>query len=466
MAEEKGMSNRVLDAVDKGFDGAVERLLKLVSIPSVSTDPAYATHCQEAADWLVAMLTDLGFVAEARDTPGHPIVVARTGGSRQRMLFYGHYDVQPVDPLDLWTHPPFDASIIAAPYGQAIHGRGASDDKGQLMTFLEACRAWKTVAGALPEGLTLLLEGEEECGSVSLAPFLNQHRDELKSDLALICDTGLFAGRTPAIMTSLRGLLTEEVVITGPAIDLHSGLYGGLAVNPLHVLSGILAGLHDEANRITIPGFYRDVRPRDEEQVAAWESLDFSTDEFLGNVGLANPVGEAGMSALESLWTRPTCEVNGMQGGYTGEGFKTVLPSRASAKISFRLVADQDPAHLRACFHAFVRAGLPDDCSATFTSHASEKACLVDTSSPLFAAAVEELTAEWQEAAVMTGCGGSIPVTAMLQQILGMNSLLTGFGRDDDAIHSPNEKYSLANYHRGIRSWARILTRAATLESL
>ncbi len=460
------MHDKILAAVDEGLDGSIDRLLELVTIPSISTDPAYARHCQDAADWLVAMLTELGFTADTRATAGHPVVLARTGGDHRRMLFYGHYDVQPVDPLDRWSRPPFDAAVIDAPYGRAIHGRGASDDKGQFMTFIEACRAWKVVNGALPEGLTLLLEGEEECGSVSLAPFLRENRDALKADLAIICDTGLFASRTPAIMTSLRGLMAEEIVIEGPAIDLHSGLYGGVAVNPLRVLSGILASLHDETNRIAIPEFYRDVRPRDTGQVAAWSELDFSTEDFLGQIGLRHPVGEDGMSVLESLWTRPTCEINGMQGGYTGEGFKTVLPARASAKISFRLVADQDPAHLRSSFRNFVQTQIPEDCQLSFTSFASEKACLVNTSSPLFALAAEELTAEWQETTVMTGSGGSIPVTGMLQEILGMDALLAGFGRDDDAIHSPDERYGLANYHRGIRSWARILNRSATLARL
>ncbi len=466
MTTENDRKGRVLAAVDREFENAVERLLTLVKIPSISTDPAHARNCRQAADWLTDLLTDLGFVAKTHETDGHPVVVGHSGGAHQRMLFYGHYDVQPADPLDLWVRPPFEADIIDAPYGKAIHGRGASDDKGQFMTFLEACRAWKQATGTLPEGLVVMLEGEEECGSISLAPFLEEHQDMLRADLALVCDTGLHASRQPAIMTSLRGLLSEEITITGPAIDLHSGLYGGLAVNPLRVLSSVLASLHDKANRVMIPGFYRDVRPTDHTRVETWEMLNFDTGRFLGKVGLAAPVNEEGFSALEALWSRPTCEINGMTGGYTGDGFKTVLPSQASAKISFRLVADQDPDHLRERFRAFVMTQIPSDCTVNFTAYAGEKACTMDTTSPLFEASLEELNEEWQALPVMTGSGGSIPVTTMFREILGMNSLLTGFSRGDDAIHSPNEKYSLDNFRKGIRSWARILSRAEELETL
>ena len=460
------MPNDLLQYIDQHIDTSVARLMQFVRIPSVSTDPAYAPDCRKAAGWLVDTLCEIGFNAASHETAGHPIVVGHSGAGPNRLLFYGHYDVQPVDPLALWDLPPFEPAIIDATYGKALHGRGASDDKGQLMTFLEACRAWKEVRGSLPQGLAVILEGEEECASVSLAPFLEQHGSALKADLALICDTGLFNSESPAIVSSLRGMLAEEIEITGPNIDLHSGMYGGLAVNPLRVLSGILAGLHDSDNRVQVPEFYRDVRARDHERLAMWDGLGFDAGEFLGQVGVQVPNNESGYTPLEALWTRPTCEINGITGGYGGDGFKTVLPSRASAKISFRLVADQDPAHIQEKFHAHVRSMVPADCRVRFNEFGGEGASNMSTDSPLFGEARQALADEWGREAVLIGCGGSIPVASMFKEKLGMNALLTGFGRDDDAIHSPNERYSLENFHKGTRSWARILDRAEGLQSL
>ncbi len=347
----------VLDRIDTDLDASLNRLFELLRIPSISTDPAFADDCQAAADWLVADLATLGVPAAKRQTPGHPMVVGRIDGpaGSPHILFYGHYDVQPVDPLDLWDNDPFDPQIQDSPKGKVLRGRGTSDDKGQLMTFVEACRAWKSVHGSFPCTITFFFEGEEESGSPSLVPFLQEHKEELDCDIALICDTGLFDDNTPAITTMLRGLLGEELTITGPDKDLHSGMFGGPAINPIRVLARILAGLHDDQGRVTLPGFYDGVPELTAEQRDAWQRLGFDAEAFLGAVGLNTPAGELGRSALEMIWSRPTCEINGIGGGYQGDGFKTVLPSKASAKVSFRLVGTQDPLAIRDAFRAYVK---------------------------------------------------------------------------------------------------------------
>jgi len=451
----------VLDRIDRDLPESIERLMGLLRIPSISTDPAFKADCARAAYWLVEDLKSLGFEAASVPTPGHPMVVAQGGTGGRHLLFYGHYDVQPVDPLSLWHRDPFDPEIQDTPKGKVIRARGAADDKGQLMTFLEALRAWKAVNGTLPCRLTIFLEGEEESGSPSLIPFMQEHAAELKADLALICDTGLHEDRVPAITTMLRGLLGEEITITGPAMDLHSGGYGGAAINPIRVLSKILAGLHDENGRIQVPGFYDDVDELPEAIRAQWQALSFDHAKFLGDVGLSVPAGEKDRTPLEMLWSRPTAEVNGIWGGYTGAGFKTVLPSEAHAKVSFRLVSRQDPDKLRAAFRDWVRGQLPADCKVEFHGHGNSPAGVMEISDPAFEAARGALSEEWGVPAAYVGCGGSIPIAGYFKTYLGMDAMLIGFGRDDDLIHSPNEKYDVECFHKGIRSWARVLDRIA-----
>lgn len=446
----------VLARVDDTLPQALQRLMALLRIPSISTDPAHAADCEAAADWLVQDLRDMGFEAAKHATPGRPIVVG-TAGEGRPLLFYGHYDVQPVDPLALWRRPPFDPRIEDAPQGQVIRGRGASDDKGQLMTFVEAARAWRAVHGALPARVTMFFEGEEESGSPSLVPFMEAHRDLLRADLALICDTGLFDRDTPAITTQLRGLVGEALTVTGPRMDLHSGTYGGAARNPIRVLARILASLHDEDGRVTLPGFYDGVPEPSHAQKAQWGALGFDESRFLGDVGLSVPAGERGRSVLEATWARPTCEFNGIAGGYAGDGFKTVLPSKAHAKVSFRLVGAQDPERVAAAFRQRVRDLLPPDCAVEFHPHGGAPASVMDTSSPAFEAARLALSAEWPRPAAFTGSGGSIPIAGLFKSILGMDAMLVGFALDDDLIHSPNEKYDVRSFHKGIRSWVRIL---------
>lgn len=451
--------DKVLAHIDADFDNALDRLFQTVRLKSISTDPAYAAETRACAEWHSKDLETIGFASEVRDTPGHPIVLAKNHEAEgTKVLFYGHYDVQPADPLELWEGDPFEPKIATLPDGsKEIRGRGASDDKGQMMTFIEACRAWKAVTGKLPIPITILLEGEEESGGANLPGFLDAARDELGADVAMICDTNMWDKETPAITTSLRGLCAEEIFIHAADRDLHSGFYGSAAANPNHILARIIADLRDADGRIQVPGFYDGVPQPSPELLAGWEKLDFSEAAFLGEVGLSIPAGEKGRSVLEQTWSRPTCEVNGMHGGYIGDGFKTVIPAVASAKISFRLVFDQDPHKIRAAFREFVKARVPADCRVEFKEFGSGRAVAFEVGAPAFQRTQQGMSDEWGKEAAFVGGGGSIPVTTMIKEKLGMDVVMAGFGLSDDRIHSPNEKYSLTSFHKGIRSWARVL---------
>ena len=458
--------DRVLARIDADLDRSLDRLFDYLRIKSISTDPAFKDDCRAAAEHLAGDLRTVGFAAEVRPTAGHPVVLAKIDGARngtgRRVLFYGHYDVQPVDPLDLWQTPPFEPRITTLPDGRkAIVARGAADDKGQVMTFVEACRAWKAVTGSLPLAITLLVEGEEECGSKNLPPFVAAAKAELAAEVALVCDTGMWDPKTPAITTALRGLVYDEVKIKAADRDLHSGIFGGAARNPIRVLTKILGSLHDDSGRITIPGFYDGIRELPADVKAQWAALDLTPQSFLGPVGLSEPAGEKDRSLIEQLSSRPTCDVNGIWGGYTGEGSKTVIPAEASAKVSFRLVSGQEPDRIRAAFRAFVRERLPTDCRAEFIDHTGAPAIALDWNMPQLAAARRALTEEWGKDALLIGSGASIPICADFKRLLGMDTLLIGFGLDDDRIHSPNEKYDLTSFHKGTRSWARILAALA-----
>ena len=457
----------VLDRIDRDLDQSIERLFSFLKIQSISTDPAYKNQCQAAAEFVAADLKTIGFATEVRATEGHPIVVGKASngavnpaskGKAPHVLFYGHYDVQPVDPLELWTSPPFEPRIDTLPGGRKIIvARGACDDKGQAMTFVEACRAYKAVTGSLPLPITMMIEGEEECGSKNLFPFVRDNADEFKLDLALVCDTGMWNAETPSITTSLRGLVYEEVKLTCADRDLHSGLFGGAAQNPIRVLSKILAAIHDDQGRVTIPGFYDGVPELPPDIKADLAGLNLTAEQFLGQVGLKVPAGEKDRMLIEQITTRPTAEINGIVGGYTGEGAKTVLPGKASAKVSFRLVGDQDPNKIRDAFRAFVKARLPVDCTVEFANFADSRALALDFHNPVVDKARAALADEWGKKAVTVGAGGSIPIVGDFKSVLGMDSLMVGFALDDDRVHSPNEKFDLKCFHKGTRSWARIL---------
>jgi acetylornithine deacetylase/succinyl-diaminopimelate desuccinylase-like protein len=458
--------DQVLATIDGNLGASLERLFAWLRIPSISTDPAYAGPCREAAEWLRRDLSELGFDVSLRETPGHPVVLGHArGDAGPQVLFYGHYDVQPVDPLELWQVSPFEPRLVTLPDGRkAISARGACDDKGQVMTFVEACRAWKAVAGSLPLGITMLVEGAEEDGSKFLPEFVEAHRQELTADIALVCDTGMWDQDTPAITTSLRGLVYEEVIVRCADRDLHSGLFGGAARNPIHVLARIIADLRDEDGRITLPGFYEGVHDTPPQILEQWRRLGLTAESFLGQVGLKLSAGERERMLIEQMQSRPTCDVNGIVGGCTGEGTKTVIPSEARAKVSFRLVGDQDPARISRSFEAFVRERVPSDCSVEFIRHKGSRALALPYDMPALAAAKAALAREWQAEPVTIGSGGSIPIVGDFKRTLGLDTLLVGFGLDDDRVHSPNEKYDLRSFHKGTRSWARNLAALAQQE--
>ncbi len=443
-------------------DDALARLMEALKIPSISTDPKWAADCAKMAAFYQAELASIGFDARCVNTGGHDFVLAKSPqkAGAKHVLFYGHYDVQPVDPIELWTRDPFDPAVIERDGVMVIHGRGSSDDKGQVHTFLEACRALYETGG-YPLNITVLLEGEEETGSPSLPAFLAEYGEEIKADLALICDTSQVDANTPSIATQLRGLMGEEITVTAASTDLHSGLYGGAARNPAQLLVDILASLRDENAHITLPGFYDGVEDISAELKADWEKLGGKGKALLEGVGLSVPSGEAGYSIEEMIWARPTLEINGIWSGYTGQGFKTVLPAKASAKISCRLVGTQDPEKIRESLRAYVRSKIPADCEVEFHAHGGSPASHMDTSREEFQKAKAALKGLWPNDAVFIGMGGSIPIVGDFKRVLGMDSLLLGFALASDQIHAPNEKYNLESFQKGGEAWIRVLNALA-----
>lgn len=456
-------TDAVLAHIEATLDDARERWFEFLRIPSVSAQPAHAADCGRAAAWVRDQLAAMGFDAALHDTPGHPVVLGRhpgPGGNAPHLLFYGHYDVQPAEPLELWTHPPFDPALSDGPHGPRVVARGAVDDKGQVMMWLEALRAWHAVHGTLPVRVTALIEGEEEVGSPNLDRFLAEHADALRGDVTVISDTGMWDIDTPALTTRLRGLAYMQVVVRAANRDLHSGIFGGSALNPINLLTRILGELHDADGRVQLPGFYDGVREVPQSLQGDWAALGFDEAGFLGGIGLSVPSGERGRTGLERLWARPTADVNGIWGGYAGPGAKTVIAAEAGAKVSFRLVPGQDPAAVVRSFHDFVQARLPADARAEITGDASP-GVEVPADSRFVQAAQEALAEEYGRPAVLIGSGGSIPVVGSMRRLLGMDSVLMGFGLDNDQVHSPNEKFEWRCFHKGLRSHARLLGKLA-----
>jgi acetylornithine deacetylase/succinyl-diaminopimelate desuccinylase-like protein len=456
-------TDAVLHHADATLPAARAALFDLLRIPSISARPEHQADCVRAAEWVRDYLQATGFTASLRPTAGHPIVVAHHPGPAgyrgPHVLFYGHYDVQPVDPLDLWTTPPFEPQLVEGPRGPRFVARGAVDDKGQVMMFLSALRAWHDAGGGVPARITVLLEGEEEVGSLNLDPFLEANKQELAADLALISDTGMWDVETPAITTRLRGLVYTEVKLKAARRDLHSGLFGGSALNPINALCTALGGLHDADGRIALPGFYDAVKPVSAAQAAEWQALGFDEAAFLGDIGLRIPAGEHDRPALQRLWARPTADINGIWGGYTGPGSKTVIAAEAFAKVSFRLVPDQDPDAVAESFRRFLAARIPADATVEVTVLSGAPGIEIAADSAPVRTARELLGEEYGRPALLMGSGGSIPVVSSLRRVLGIDSLLMGFGLDDDQVHSPNEKFEQRCFHHGMRAHIRLLGR-------
>ena len=429
-----------------------EELFEFLRIPSVSAQSDHKADVRRCAEWLHGAMTQVGLQARIMDTAGHPVVLGEwreAGPSAKTVLVYGHYDVQPAEPLELWDSPPFEPNVRAG----RIYARGAVDDKGQLFLHLKAIEAHLRVRGRLPVNVVVLAEGEEEVGSDHLAPFVKLHADKLKCDAVVISDSAMFAPGMPSILSSLRGLAYFQIDVEGPKTDLHSGSYGGAVVNPATTLARMLATLHDDSGHIAIRGFYDRVRsvPDAEREML---NRGFEEAPFLRETGSPRGWGEKGFTTAERVSIRPTLDVNGMWSGYTGEGSKTVLPSFAAAKVSMRLVPDQDPAELFARFEAHLQQLAPGGVSARLRDHHSAKPFLTDPDHPMLQAARRALGRAWTKPPLMIREGGSIPVMSTFQETHGLPSILMGFGLDDDQVHAPNEKFSLSSFHGGTRSVA------------
>ncbi len=442
---------QALRYVETRFEDFLQELMEFLRIPSISTDPAYTESVREAAEWLAENMRRAGMEkVEVFPTSGHPIVYAEhvEDASLPTVLVYGHYDVQPPDPLELWESPPFEPVIRE---GQ-IYARGASDDKGQLFMHVKAVEAYLKGAGRMPVNIKFLVEGEEESGSENLVPFIEHHRELLQADTVLISDTAMLDEDKPSITYALRGMTYTQVEIQGPARDLHSGVYGGAVDNPIHILARLIAGLHDEKHQITIPGFYDDVRELTEEERALLRAIPFDEEAWKASIGVGDVRTEEGYSILEATTARPALDVNGIWGGYQGEGAKTVIPARAGAKISMRLVADQDPEDIAEKARKYFEMHMPPTATFTFTYIHGGYPVTVDIHSPAMQAAAEALEAVYGKKPYFTREGGSIPVVADFKRILGLESVLMGFGLNSDAIHSPNEHFGIGRFRKGIET--------------
>ena len=465
------MLDRVLAAIDLRKQASLDGLKEFLRIPSVSTKPEHAADLKRCAAWLADQLRECKLTPTVHPTgtaehPGHPIVVARNAHvpGRPTVLMYGHYDVQPPEPLELWTSPAFEPTVRADENGyDAVYARGAVDDKGQVWCHVEALRAW-AAEGGVPVNLTLLIEGEEEIGSDHLETFVRANPELLKADVAVISDTDQFARGVPAITYGLRGLAYLELFVTGPDHDLHSGMYGGSVPNPANVLCQLVASLHDADGRVNIPGFYDKVIPLSAEEGAAWAELPTDEATLARAVGIPFGNGEPGYSTLERRWARPTLDVNGITTGYQGPGAKTVIPSKASAKISMRLVPGQDAAEIPKLFEAAVRARAPKNVTIEVVDHGSSPAALTPHDSPAVALANEAVEIGFGKKPTLMRGGGSIPVVGLLKRVLGIDTLLIGFGLPDDRVHSPNEKFDLDALHKGTRTAAALYAELATLK--
>ena len=434
-AEERGRFYRELD--------------EFLRIPSVSAKSEHGQDTRRAAVWVRDRLAEAGLKAEVLATPGHPVVIGEwrgAGPDAPTVLIYGHYDVQPPEPLELWDSPPFEPEIRDG----RIYARGSADDKGQLFLHIKALEAHLKTRGRLPVNVVVLAEGEEEVGSPNLVPFVREHRDRLAADTVVISDSAMFAPGLPSLLFSLRGLAYFEIHASGPSSDLHSGAYGGAVLNPANALARVIGDLHDAAGRITIPGFYDDIIEPSQETLAGIRALPFDADEYAREVNVTPSGGERDYSALERMWTRPTCDVNGLLSGYTGEGAKTVLPARAMAKVSFRLVPGQTPERVRELFEQHLARVAPPGVELTLVELHGGRPWRATLDGPVFEAASRALERSFGTPPVLTGEGGSIPIVVELEEMLGANTLLIGFALPGANMHAPNEWFATDCFERGI----------------
>ncbi len=437
----------------------VEELVELLRIPSVSGDPEFADDVRRAAALVRDRLQEAGCDAELVDTAGHPIVFGRGPEvpGAPTVLVYGHYDVQPAVIEDGWDSEPFEPVIR----DETIYARGATDDKGQFYTHLKSVEAWTKAAGGPPVNLLFVIEGEEESGSNNLDAFLAERKAELACDVAVISDTSQYAPGIPAITYGLRGIIACELTVEGPSRDLHSGMFGGAVANPANILCSLVASLHDDQGRVAFEGFYDDVQSLTDEERAQFAALPFDEAAFLAELGVPAAHGEAGFTSIERRWARPTCDVNGIFGGYTGAGPKTIVPARATAKITCRLVPDQDPQAITAALERHFEKNAPPGVRLTFTTQHGCPGFVIDPNSPSISAAKRAIAHGFGTEPVLIREGGSIPVVESLKRLLGVDTLLLGWGQNTDNLHGPNEHFSLADFHRGIRASARLWSELA-----
>ncbi len=441
--------NNVIDFINVNRDHYLEELKALLAIPSISALPEHAADVRRCADWCAGEMQRIG-LQEVRliDTPGNPVVYGEWLGAAgaPTILFYGHYDVQPVDPLNLWESPPFEATIRDG----EIYARGSADDKGQVFMHFKAIEAHLKQNGRLPVNIRIILEGEEEVGSVNLDNFIIANKATLKADVVVISDSPMFARNVPSICYGLRGLVYCQIDLRGSSTDLHSGSFGGAVANPAFVLAQMIAQMKDRGGRIKIPGFYDDVLPLQPEEREAWAKLPFNEKQYKKDFGIPKVFGETDYTTLERTWARPTLEVNGLLSGFTGEGAKTVLPAVAMAKISMRLVPNQDPDKMANLFEAYVRKAAPKTVELKFTRMHGGKPWMTSFDNPFVQAASRAIEKGFGQRPVLTREGGSIPVVSTFQEVLGLPSVLFGVGLPDENAHAPNEKLDLGNFHGGI----------------
>ena len=438
--------------LDVNADRFVDELTEFLRIPSVSADPAYAADVRTAAEFTRDRLIDAGLTVELIETDGHPIVYGEwlQAADAPTAMVYGHYDVQPADPIDQWISPPFEPTVRDG----RIYARGATDDKGQMFTHVKSVEAWLKTVGKLPVNIKFVIEGEEEVGSGNLDVFLANNKEKLDCDIAVVSDTSQYAPGMPAITYGLRGILACEVTLNGPSQDLHSGMFGGSVANPANALARLMATLHDEQGRVQIPGFYDGVEPLSEEERVRLANLPFDDASYLKGLGLTATFGEEGFTTLERRWARPTCDINGIFGGYTGAGPKTIVPASATAKISCRLVPNQDPHALTEALRQHLESNCPTGVTMEFSTYHGGDALVFATDSPWMKAAAVAIERSFGTAPVMIREGGSIPVVTTFRDLLGVDTLLLGWGQDTDNLHSPNERFSLDDFAKGIRASA------------